>query len=66
VRTMNKIRKYVPKDRNELLERLLSRANQGDDVPLALAYLINELVPCDRTTKRVFNSLFIEKDEESK
>lgn len=59
------IREYVAKNRKELLDRLLARANQGDDVPLALAYLINEMVPSDRTTKRVFSSLFIEKGEEN-
>ena len=51
------IREYTAKNRNELLERLLIRGNRGDDVPLALAYLINELVPPDRTTQRVVNSL---------
>lgn len=59
------IREYVAKNREELLDRLLARANQGDDVPLALAYLINEMVPPDRTTKRVFSSLFIEEGEKS-
>jgi len=59
------IREYVAQNRDELLDRLLSRANQGDDVPLALAYLINEFVPSDRTTQRVFSSLFIIKGEES-
>ena len=59
------IREYVAKNREELLDRLLARANRGDDVPLALAYLINELVPPDRTTERVFSSPFIEKGEEN-
>ena len=58
-----KIREYTAKNRNELLERLLVRGNMGDDVPLALAYLINELVPADRTTKRVLSSLLGENSE---
>jgi len=48
------------KNRTELLEALKRRidlqAPLGDDLLiLALAYLIHELVPPDRTTKHVFS-----------
>ena len=46
--------KYLPKDKNELLEILLCR---GEADSLALAYLVNELCPDDRTTKHVFGGL---------
>lgn len=45
-----------PSNRQELLKKLIGKAKNGDWNALALAYLINELVPEDRTTKRVIQS----------
>jgi len=43
-------------NKSELLTALKKRAEevQGDVIALALAYLINELCPDDRTTKHIF------------
>jgi hypothetical protein len=52
-------RKEVAKDKDELLEDLLTIAKQPSDerntICLALAYLIVELVPDDRTTKHILH-----------
>ena len=52
--------KEYPRNKRELLNnlRLIARDTKSDstrDISIALAYIINELVPDDRTTKRVFN-----------
>ena len=50
-----KLLKYLPKNRDELLVCLLKHADDmGDFNSVALAYLIRELCPPDRTTKHVF------------
>lgn len=52
-----RIRKDMPKNKKELLERLFAIASApGDerrDMALGLAYLIVELVPNDRTTEHI-------------
>ena len=52
--------KEYPRNKRELLNnlRLIARDTKSDstrNISIALAYIINELVPDDRTTKRVFN-----------
>jgi len=41
-------------NRQELLKELKKQAKKGDLLALALAYLVNDIVPKNRTTKRVF------------
>jgi len=49
--------RFLPKDKQALLSKLLDEAERGDCKALALAYLVNELCPDDRTTRDVFRSL---------
>ncbi len=56
-RELNKLLKYAPKTRDELLGKLLTEVDRGSSEALALAYLISELCPDDRTTKHVFERL---------
>ena len=51
---MTKISKLIPKNKTELLNELLRRANHGDTSSLALAYIVGDICPDDRTTKHVF------------
>ena len=59
-RELNKKLKYTPKNTIELMESLLKGVENGNTGYLALAYLVNELCPDDRTSKHVFRML---KDE---
>ncbi len=45
-----------PSNKKELMEKLYEKSIGGDWKALALAYLVNELIPEDRTSKRVFSS----------
>jgi len=45
-----------PANKKELMKELYKKAKKGDWNALALAYLVNEVVPDDRTSKRVFRS----------
>ena len=56
-RELNKLLKYAPKTRDELLGQLLREVDRGSSEALAFAYLIHELCPEDRTTKHVFEEL---------
>lgn len=53
-----------PKNKKELLEKLHEKACGGDWNALALAYLVNSMVPDDRTTRRVFRLLATKVREE--
>lgn len=52
-----------PSNKAELLEVLYKRSCNGDWNALALAYLIGELCPDDRTTKHVFRDRSRDKDD---
>ena len=54
-------RRLGPSNKKELLDVLYRRSCGGDWNALALAYLVNELCPDDRTTKHVFGLIVQEK-----
>jgi hypothetical protein len=59
-RIERKALKRLPKNKMELLEALKKEAIIGKPEALALAYIVSELCPEDRTTKHVFRKREVE------